>query len=134
MTDDIAALLDADPYVRTHPQSTPFWQAAAAGRFLLPRCAACGRAHWYPRPFCPFCASTDVSWVDAAGTGRIHAFASLAKAATTILAYVELAEGPIMLTNLVDCAPDELAIGQPVQVRFRAAPEGRSVPVFAPTS
>ena len=36
------------------PESAPFFEAAAAGKFLLRRCTACGRAHWYPRAVCPF--------------------------------------------------------------------------------
>ena len=32
-------------------ESQPFWDAAAEGRFLIKRCTACGKAHWYPRAF-----------------------------------------------------------------------------------
>ena len=127
--------LDADPYVTQHPWGRPFWEATAGGRFLLPRCAACERAHWYPRPFCPLCAASDVRWVEASGRGRIYAISALCKAVVpNIVAYVALDEGPVMLTNLVDCAMGGLAIGQAVSVRFRAAAEGRTVPVFAPAA
>ncbi len=129
----LEATLDADPYVAQHPWGRTFWQAAAANRFLLPRCTVCGRARWYPRPFCPFCAEPDVQWVEASGRGRIYAFSALHKAAIpNIVAYVELEEGPVMMTNLVDCTMGTIAIGQAVVVRFRAAPEGRCVPVFTP--
>ena len=129
----VDATLDADPYVVQHPWGRPFWLAAAAGRFLLPRCAACGPAPWYPRPVCPISAAADVRWIEASGRGRIYAFSALRKAAVpNIVAYVELDEGPVMMTNLVDCEMGALAIGQAVSVRFRVAREGRTVPVFAP--
>ena len=126
-------VLDADPYVTQHPWGRPFWEATATGRFLLPRCTACGRAHWYPRPFCPFCAASDVRWVEACGPGPLKTLNARRQAAVpNIVAYVELDEGPVMLTNLVECEMAELAIGRAVMVRFRAAAEGRTVPVFAP--
>jgi uncharacterized OB-fold protein len=48
------------------------------------------------------------------------------------LAYVTLAEGPKMLTNIVDCDFDKLAIGQKVHVVFKPAKEGPPIPAFAP--
>ena len=48
------------------------------------------------------------------------------------LAYVTLAEGPRMLTNIVDCDFDKLKIGMPVHVVFKPSKEGALVPVWAP--
>ena len=47
-----------------------FWNAAREGRFVVPTCSACGRAHWYPRAVCPFCSSEKVQWCDASGRDR----------------------------------------------------------------
>lgn len=120
-----------DPFVQAHPQTAPFWEAAAEGRLLLPRCADCGRSHWYPRPFCPHCHGDALAWVPASGAARVHA-ASLLRHKTEpyIVAYVELAEGPILLSNLLDCDFAEVSIGQALQVVFRPAPEGRMLPMF----
>ena len=49
------------------------------------------------------------------------------------IAYVALEEGPLMLTNLVDCDFDALAIGQPVELVFQPATDGTPVPCFRPT-
>ena len=35
-----------------------------------------------------------------------------------VLAVVELAEGPRMMTNVVGCAPDDVRIGMAVEVEF----------------
>lgn len=133
MTAETVSVLDSDPYVTTHPSSRAFWEAAANGVFLLPRCHDCGRWHWYPRPFCPFCHSEHVALEPASGTGRVHAFSWLERAAPrTIVAYVRLTEGPIMLTNLIGCDSASVRIDDPVTVSFRPAAEGRSMPVFTP--
>ena len=132
---DVDAVLDGDPYVTHHPQGRPFWRAAADGVFLLPRCRGCGRSHWYPRPFCPFCGGGDVALGPASGLGRIYAFSSLRRVTPpVVVAYVRLDEGPVMLTNLVDCGLDGLRIDGRVAVSFRPAKEGRMVPVFTPVA
>jgi hypothetical protein len=49
-----------------------------------------------------------------------------------VLAWVELDEGPVLITNIVDCDVESLEIGQQVRVRFHRTREGRTVPVFVP--
>jgi uncharacterized OB-fold protein len=48
------------------------------------------------------------------------------------IAYVTLAEGITILTNIVDCDLDALAIGDPVELVFRHAEGGQAVPMFRP--
>ena len=59
---------------RPTPETAPFWQALAAGRFELPWCLDCGEAHFYPRMVCPHCFSTRLKWRAASGRGQIHTF------------------------------------------------------------
>ena len=56
--------------------SQPYWDAAAARKFLLPRCAACKRFRWPAGPFCPDCTAQGLDWV-APGQGRIYSFTIL---------------------------------------------------------
>jgi uncharacterized OB-fold protein len=106
---------------------------AAAGRFVLPTCAACGKAHWYPRGFCPFCDAPGIAWREASGAGVIYAFtANVTPAGPTIVAYVTLQEGPTLLTNIVDASPERLRIGQAVRVVMRQHGDGATWPSFAP--
>ena len=112
-------------------ETQPFWNAARERRFVVPTCSACGRAHWYPRAVCPFCGSGDVQWRDASGKGAIYTFSVMRRAKEPYaIAYVTLAEGPTMLTNIVDCDFDALAIGQPVSVTFYETENGPPVPMF----
>jgi uncharacterized OB-fold protein len=49
-----------------------------------------------------------------------------------VLAYVTLDEGVQMLTNIVDCKPDEVRIGMPVEVTFVDVNDDVAVPFFRP--
>jgi uncharacterized OB-fold protein len=117
-----------------NPETKPFWDAAREGRFLVPFCAACGRAHWYPRAICPFCAGDKVEWREASGKGTIYTFSVMRRVKEPYaIAHVTLAEGPTMLTNIVNCDFDKLHIGQPVAVVFQETEGGPPVPMFKPT-
>lgn len=106
-------------------EAEPFWTAAAEGRLVLPVCDACGHHVWYPRAWCPACGHESVTWTEVSGQGIVYATSVLRKAmgpwaaATPFLvAYVELAEGPRILTNVVVEDPTSVRIGDPVGAVF----------------
>lgn len=120
-------------------ETRPFWDATAEGRLMLPKCDACGTIIWYPRTFCPSCHQSGVGWVQASGRGRIYSFSITRKgdgewrgAAPYVLAYVELDEGPRILTNIVECDPDTVTVNQPVEVVFHPTADGTAIPRFRP--
>jgi uncharacterized OB-fold protein len=114
-------------------ETETFWNAAREGRFVVPTCGACGKAHWYPRAICPFCGSDKVQWRNASGRGTIYTFSVMRRAKEPYaIAYVTLAEGPTMMTNIVDCDFDKLSIGQAVSVVFKDADGDPPVPMFRP--
>ncbi|NXY99391.1 Zn-ribbon domain-containing OB-fold protein [Streptomyces sp. BR123] len=129
-------LPDVDEFTR------PYWQAAAEGRLLLRRCARCGRAHHYPREFCPFCwaGEEQVAWEQACGNATLYTWSVVhrndlppfGQRVPYTAAVVDLAEGPRMMTEVVDCDPVDLRVGMPLEVAFREAAEGVRVPVFRP--
>ena len=51
-----------------------------------------------------------------------------------VAAVVELDEGPRLMTNVVDCDVDAVAVGMPVEVTFRAIDDDVTVPVFRPAA
>ena len=117
-----------------NPETKPFWDAAREGRFLVPFCSACSKAHWYPRAICPFCTSDKVEWRQASGKGTIYTFSVMQRVKEPYaIAHVTLAEGPTMLTNIVDCDFGKLRIGQPVAIVFQETEGGPPVPMFKPT-
>jgi hypothetical protein len=114
-------------------ETKPFWDAAAQGRFLIKRCKACGKAHWYPRTYCPFDGGETV-WEESPGEGVIYTYSVMHRSPSGpyAIGYVTLDEGPAVLTNFVDVAPDGLQIGMRVKVKFQPTEGGPPVPVFAP--
>jgi uncharacterized OB-fold protein len=121
-------------------ETQPFWDAARAGRLLVKRCADCRAAHFYPRPFCPRCWSPSVSWEEASGRAVLYTWSVVhhndlppfSERLPYVAAVVDLAEGPRMLTNVVDCEAERLRVGLPLQVTYRSITEQVTIPVFAP--
>ena len=114
-----------------NPETRGFWEAAAQGRLLIPKCTACGRVHWYPRRICPYCASSAIEMQQAQGSGEVYSYSIMRRAkAPYAIAYVRLKEGTTMMTNIVDCAFDDIEIGMPVKLVFKQSPEGYPLPMF----
>ena len=115
----------------------PYWDAAAEGHLLLRRCHACGKAHHYPREFCPCCWSEDVSWRGASGRATLHTWSVVhrndlppfGERVPYAAAVVDLAEGPRMMTEVIGCEEAALRIGMELEVAFRAG-----IPVFRPVA
>ena len=123
------------PQPPVNVETQPFWDGTAAGKLLLKRCRDCGETHYYPRAICPFCFSAATEWYEASGQGKIYTYSVMRRAPVPyVIAFVTLAEGVSMMTNIVDCDPDAVAIGQEVQLTFRETEGGFALPVFAPAA
>jgi uncharacterized OB-fold protein len=125
------------PAPAVNPETKEFWAATAQGRLLLKRCLDCDSAIWYPRAICPECASPRTEWFEASGRGRIYSYTvnhrgdgAYKDAAPYVLAYVELDEGPRMMTNIVAADGAGLAIDRPVEVVFDDTGDGSALPRF----
>lgn len=129
------------PVPPVNPETQVFWDATAQGRLLLPRCTVCGSVFWYPKTLCSSCGSTTVEWIESSGRGIVYSCTVTRRgvgdyrdAVPYVLAYVELDEGPRVMTNIVDCLPEDVAIGQRVEVVFHDTGAGCSLPRFRPVS
>ena len=122
------------PDPNPNPETEAFWEAAKEGKFLLRYCGDCGKTHWYPRAICPHCFSDNSEWREASGRGTIYTYSVVRRTDPKYaIAYVTLEEGPTMISNLVDCSFDDLAVGQSVKVTFKQSEGGFAVPMFTPT-
>ncbi len=98
---------------------------------MLKHCTSCNSPHYYPRSICPFCFSADTVWKEAVGTGHVYSFSVMRRLKPTyVLAYVTLAEGITIVSNIVGCDPDAVRIGMAVNVTFVPSEDGQPVPVF----
>ncbi|MCK9926323.1 OB-fold domain-containing protein [Frankia sp. Mgl5] len=119
------------------PETALWWDAARRGELLVRRCAGCGRAHLYPRPFCPSCWSEEVSWESAAGTATLYTWSEVhandlppfGDRVPYLAAIVDLDEGPRLETTIVDATEAELSVGMRLKVDFADAGDVR-IPVF----
>lgn len=121
-------------------ETQPFWDATAEGRIDLPRCTQCDLVIFYPRLICPDCQSADLEWQTMAGTGTVYTYSvdhagggrTWKEHAPFVVAYVELDEGPRMLTNIVDCDPADVSVGMAVTAVFDDTGEGNALVRFRP--
>lgn len=128
----------ARPLPDTRNAGAEFWRAAAQGRLMVPKCEACARTHWHPRPYCPHCGSGQVGWVQGSGRGRIHTFTVVRQSGDPYfktrvpyaVAMVELDEGIRLMSNIVDTPLEQLRIGLPVEVLFEPASDAVAIPLF----
>ena len=118
------------------PTANEFWLGCARGELLVQACGACGAWRMPPRPMCPHCRSTEVTWVPTSGRGTIWSFIvphpPLLPAFGAVAPYnaivVALEEDPSIrfVGNLVASAegeineidPATITIGEPVRVVF----------------
>jgi uncharacterized OB-fold protein len=130
----------AKPLPEVTPESRPFWEGCRRHELLIQRCRTCGALQYYPRGVCAACWSGDLEWLRSAGRGTVYTFTVVHRsqapgfkdALPYVLAYVELAEGVQVLTNLADVDPAQVAIGMPVAVVFDEVTAEVTLPGFGP--
>ncbi|HXW46851.1 MAG TPA: hypothetical protein VEL03_18820 [Streptosporangiaceae bacterium] len=119
-----------------------FFDAAAAGVFLLRRCAG-GHYSEPPAARCTTCGDADLHWAPAAGGASLVSWAVTwtaaepgAEAGATVLVIAELDEGPWWWSRLagsdtVALSTGALSVGARLVLSFaRADGEHEAVPVF----
>lgn len=122
------------------PETRHFWEGARRGELLLQKCSDCGHVYFPPRPFCPRCASKNVKVFAASGRATLYSYVINHRSPPGwpkepfSIAIVSLAEGPKMVTNIVECSqtPEALVLNMPLIVTFKKLSDDISVPVFRP--
>jgi uncharacterized OB-fold protein len=117
---------------KVNHETKAFWDATAQGKLHVGKCDDCGEHYYYPRPLCPFCFSDKTRLALCSGNGVIYSFSVNEGKEPYTIAYVTLAEGPTILTNIVECDFSKLAIGQKVKIVFYDTGAGNAVAMFTP--
>jgi uncharacterized protein len=135
---DPASALPAPPPV-VNPETQLFWDGTTQNELRLQRCLQCATFIWYPRAMCPHCHATQLEWLATPGEGIVYSYTIVRKTGGVyadsvpfVVAYVELDEGPRLLTNIVGCDPESVSIGQRVEAVFEDTGEGASLVRFRP--
>jgi uncharacterized OB-fold protein len=122
------------------PETLPYWEGAARGELCLQRCRTCDRFYFPPRPFCPRCWSTSVTWEAVSGRGSLYSYLITHLAAPGFedavpyaIAVVELEDGPRLMSNIVGIAntPEALVLDMPLEVTFEQR-NAMTIPQFRP--
>jgi uncharacterized OB-fold protein len=128
-----------------HPRPDPvaaddvrFWSFVAEGELRIQRCADCGTHRHPPSPICAVCGSTTDAWELASGRGELWAFTvvhpptlpAFASRTPYAAVVVRLEEGVFLVGNVVDCSPDDLSVGMPVEVAITEVEPGIRLPLF----
>jgi len=134
----------ASPHpARPRPVTTrltePFWEGTRQGLLKVQRCRGCGHWRWTPLLACPRCWSEDSEWAETSGLGTVYSYTVVHRAvdpaqfhAPYVVAIVRLDEGPHLLTNIVDCEPQDVRVDLRVAVRFERLDDETVVYPFAP--
>jgi uncharacterized OB-fold protein len=81
-----------------------------------------------------------LEWVTSSGRATVYSYTVVHRpqrpvfAVPYVVVIAELEEGWHMLSNLVDCDPDDVAVGMPIEVTFRKMSDEITLPYFRPPS
>lgn len=122
------------------PETQAFWDGCASGELRLQKCDACAHTYFPPRAFCPKCSGRKVTTFKASGKATLYSYVINHRPRPDFgtephsIAVVTLAEGPRMMTNIIDCpqTPEALQLDMPLEVSFEKASETISLPKFRP--
>ena len=126
------------PLPQANPQTEEFWEGCKRHELLIQRCTDCGTYRHYPRPMCPNCGSWNAAWVRVSGKGTVYSYLiavqpfhpGFAAEAPYAAVIVELDEGVRLVSNMMECTPEEIHIGMPVEVAFDDVTEEVTLPRF----
>ena len=122
--------------------SAPFFDAANDGRLALRRCSDCGHVRGPEVPMCTECLSEMFEWFTSVGTGHVESWVVLHSRAGAdgmvpeprVVATIELAEGPWMVSALLGIEPSAITGDMAVRVAFERPAGSEAIPVFRPAT
>lgn len=128
------------PLPKINSDVKPFWDGCKNRELKFQKCQACGHVRWPASIICPKCYKKETEWVISRGHGTIYTYSVYHTAYHTgfineipyVVAIVELDEGPHLLTNIIDCNPQEIKIGMDVTVVWDDVTPEITLPKFKP--
>jgi len=130
------------PLPRPNKLSQPYWDGAKQHELRLQRCSDCGAWRFPPSERCAKCLGKNYEGTAASGRGRVWSwivmwqryFPAFEPEIPYNIAYVELDEGPRLMTNLVGIDGAAIYCDMPVEAVFEDVTPEISLPKFRPVS
>jgi hypothetical protein len=127
------------PLPRPTEISRPHWEGCREGVLRVQRCRDCEGYVFIPQPVCTHCFGAALEWVESSGRGTVYSFTRVHRPPRPefevpyTVAIIELEEGWHMLSNIVECAIEDVRVGMPVEVTFRPMSDEITLPMFRPS-
>jgi uncharacterized protein len=123
-----------------NPDDKPFWDACRRHELKFQKCLQCGLVRWPAALICPECHSDETKWIKVSGRGKVYTYAvyhqifhpGFEAEIPYVTASVELEEGPRLLSNIINCPPDQIRCEMDVSVVFEDVTPEISLPKFEP--
>ena len=116
-----------------------WWERVAEDDVLpIQRCTECKKLRHPPRPMCDACGSQSYDSIDASGKATLHTYTVIHYPQVPGYEYplisiiVDLEEGERMVSTLVECKPEDVRIGMPVEMVIQEDEDGFKLPFFKP--
>ncbi|HKT77591.1 MAG TPA: Zn-ribbon domain-containing OB-fold protein [Sphingobium sp.] len=136
-TDSLFLIERAAP--KTLPISAPFWEGTREKKLMLQYCLDSGQYQFYPRPVSIFTGSRNLEWREVSGEGEVFTYTiarvgrgPLEGVTPFIVATIRLDEGVTIMSNVIDCDLDRIAIGLRVEPVWAPLPDGTHLLLFRP--
>ena len=114
-----------------------FRDGLEVGEFLIQKCGECASHIFFPRALCPDCGSARLGSVPASGKGVVYSTSVVRnrpdRGGDFNIAIVELAEGPRLMSRVVDVEPEAVTIGLAVEA-FVGEIDETKVVLFRPAA
>lgn len=114
------------PLPRVRGEEARYFELMREHSLSYQRCGRCEGVVFPFRAVCPFCGVEDLQEALSSGEGTVYSYTVQHRAPgdylrarlPIVLALIDLREGFRMMADIVDCPPDEVRIGLPVEVVF----------------
>ncbi len=117
----------------------PFWEAARRHELVAYRCLNCG-TYYSQVTDCLTCDNPKMDWVRVSGKGQVFTYGIYHQLyhpgwkddVPYNVTWVKLDEGPLLMTNIVECRNEDLYVDMPLQVVFDDVTDEVTLPKFKP--
>ncbi|MFT7244897.1 MAG: putative OB-fold protein [Candidatus Azotimanducaceae bacterium] len=116
-----------------------FWAGTKDKEFRYQQCTNCDTVIFYPRRHCTGCTNGKLEWKVASGNATVYSYSVVRQSyhpffrnlVPYVVAWIDLDEGPRILSNVMNVAADDVQIGMKLKLEWEEHEE-LNIPLFSP--